>query len=177
MSDSLGGGTKHLRRGEVDEPVQVRVLLPGELHHVDGGHGVVHHELQRPLNALVHVGPGREVKNHLDGPDILGELPVDLGPQVGVDDSDPPPVLLPAGQDLLQPVDPAGQVQPVQADHVPVRAVQDGLDDVVSHEPRASGHQDGLDGRLVVVLCLGPAVSLVVTAGLLQEDLAEQSQD
>ena len=41
------------------------MVLPGELHEVDAGHGVVHHEVQGPLNAAVHVGPGRQVEDHL----------------------------------------------------------------------------------------------------------------
>ena len=41
------------------------MVLPGELHEVDAGHGVVHHKVQGPLNAAVHVGPGRQVEDHL----------------------------------------------------------------------------------------------------------------
>ena len=81
MGDAIGRGSEHLRRGQVHKPgvessddvrilklsppVEVGVVLPGELHEVDAGHGVVHHEVQGPLNAAVHVGPGRQVKNHL----------------------------------------------------------------------------------------------------------------
>ena len=46
------------------------MVLPGELHEVDAGHGVVHHEVQGPLNAAVHVGPGRQVEDHLGAGDI-----------------------------------------------------------------------------------------------------------
>ena len=46
-------------------PVQLGVVLPGKLHQVDAGHGVVHHKVQRPLNAPVNIGPGRQVKNNL----------------------------------------------------------------------------------------------------------------
>ena len=41
------------------------MVFPGEFHEVDAGHGVVHHKVQRPLNAAVHVGPGRQVEDNL----------------------------------------------------------------------------------------------------------------
>ena len=66
MSHSLRSRSKHLSRGQVDEPVQVRVVLPGELHQVDAGHGVVHHKVQRSLNTAVNISSSREMQDNLE---------------------------------------------------------------------------------------------------------------
>ena len=68
---NLGGESlDDVRICKLSPPVEVGVVLPGELHEVDAGHGVVHHKVQGPLNAAVHVGPGRQVEDHLGAGDI-----------------------------------------------------------------------------------------------------------
>ena len=124
---------------------QVWLVEPGKLQDVDGAHRVVHHKLHGVLDRPINMWPRSKVEDEINRPDIFSHLIINGGPEISKHNLDPLSGLrIFVLKHVVDPVEVAGEVKTIQADDIPVRAVQQPLNDMMSNKSGPSSHQSCL---------------------------------